>query len=110
MALCCRLSQLTSGGASMWSGVAPPQLMIAAAVALQLPASPATEHIDLRVLLQVGEEQLARLAAQVQQQATAQADLRASLDEQLRQVSKIFHQIAFWVHRVCVSLWFTCWV
>ena len=40
------------------------------------------------VLLQVGEEQLTRLAAQVQQQAAAQADLHASMEKQLRQVGK----------------------
>ena len=66
----------------------PPSLLIADAVTLQVPVSPANEYIDLRILLQVGEEQLARLSAQVEQHAAAQAGLHTSLDEHLRQVGK----------------------
>ena len=68
-------------------------LLIAEAVTFQLPVSPALKYIDLRVLLQMGEEQLACLAARVQQQAAAQADLQASLTGQLRQVGKNFSRL-----------------
>ena len=82
------------------------------ATTLQSLASPATAHsssIDVKVLLQVGEEQLARLAAQVEQQVGAQADLHASLDKQLRQVGEGALRPRSWLHRVCSNMWFMCW-